>query len=118
MDVLFTILHSEFSPRILIKNNKFLIRYEKYRLYKRNSKIELLKRFDTVLGLSFEKMMKKSQNVEIDKEFEQYILSKIEERKQAKLEKDYAKSDAIRDELKQKGVTLIDTKEGTTYKLD
>jgi len=46
------------------------------------------------------------------------ILSKIEERKQAKLAKDYAKSDAIRDELKQKGVTLIDTKEGTTYKLD
>ncbi len=83
-----------------------------------NSKIELLKRFDTVLGLSFEKMMNKSQNVEVDKDFEQYILSKIEERKQAKLEKDYAKSDAIRDELKQKGVTLIDTKEGTTYKLD
>ena len=83
-----------------------------------NSKIELLKRFDTVLGLSFEKMLNKSQNVEVDKDFEQYILSKIEERKQAKLAKDYAKSDAIRDELKQKGVTLIDTKEGTTYKLD
>lgn len=83
-----------------------------------NSKIELLKRYDTVLGLSFEKMLNKSQNVEVDKDFEQYILSKIEERKQAKLAKDYSKSDAIRDELKQKGVTLIDTKEGTTYKLD
>ncbi len=81
-----------------------------------NSKIELLKKFDTVLGLSFDKMLEK-QNAEIDKDFEAYILSKIEERKQAKLQKDYAKSDAIRDELKDKGVTLIDTKEGTTFKL-
>lgn len=79
-----------------------------------NSKIELLKKFDTVLGLSFDKMLEQ-KTVEIDKDFENYILSKIEERKQAKLEKNYAKSDAIRDELKAKGVTLIDTKEGTSF---
>ena len=83
-----------------------------------NSKIELIKRFDTVLGLSFDKMLNKSKNVEVDKDLENFILSKIEERKQAKLQIDYGKCDAIRDELKQKGITLIDTKDGTSYKLD
>lgn len=46
------------------------------------------------------------------------ILDKIEERKIAKQNKDYALSDAIRDELLTKGIELIDTREGTTYKIN
>ena len=40
----------------------------------------------------------------------QYILTKQN--------KDYALSDAIRDELLTKGIELIDTREGTTYKIN
>ena len=45
------------------------------------------------------------------------IQDKIEERKIAKQNKDYALSDTIRDELLSKGIELIDTREGTTYKI-
>ena len=39
----------------------------------------------------------------------------IEQRRTAKKAKNWAESDRIRDELKAKGITLIDTKEGTTW---
>ena len=60
-------------------------------------------------------MKKEEKNVSDD--FEAEILVKIEERKNAKKEKDFAKADAIREELLSKGVKLIDTREGTTYEL-
>ena len=41
----------------------------------------------------------------------------IEKRKQAKLQKDYALADSIRNELLSKGIELVDTKDGTTYKI-
>ncbi|WP_317928776.1 cysteine--tRNA ligase [Halioxenophilus sp. WMMB6] len=40
----------------------------------------------------------------------------IEERKQAKANKDFARSDEIRDELKAAGVILEDSKQGTTWR--
>ena len=43
------------------------------------------------------------------------IASKIEERKAAKLEKNYALADEIRNTLDEKGIVLLDTKEGTTW---
>ncbi len=46
------------------------------------------------------------------------ILSLIEARKAAKKEKNFAEADRIRAYLAGKGVTLIDTPQGTTYKLD
>ena len=45
------------------------------------------------------------------------ILDKIEERKEAKKNKDFALADAIRDELLEKGIKLIDSREGTTYEV-
>ncbi len=42
----------------------------------------------------------------------------IVERKEAKAAKNYAEADRIRAYLLEKGVTLIDTKEGTTYKIE
>ena len=46
-----------------------------------------------------------------------WFISEIEERKEAKKNKDFAKADSIRDELLAKGIKLIDTREGTTYEL-
>ena len=40
----------------------------------------------------------------------------IEKRNEAKKNKDFALADSIRDELLQKGIMLVDTREGTTYK--
>ena len=41
----------------------------------------------------------------------------IEERKEAKKAKNYARADEIRKYLSDKGITLIDSSAGTTYKL-
>ena len=49
-------------------------------------------------------------------EADAWILDKIAERAAAKKAKNYALADTIRAELLEKGITLIDTKEGTTFK--
>ena len=46
------------------------------------------------------------------------ILAAIEARKAAKKAKNFAEADRIRDELATRGVTLIDTAQGTTYKIN
>lgn len=77
------------------------------------SKIFLLKEFDKVLSLD----LFKEDNKQIDKDLEKYILEKIEERKWAKQNKDFTKADSIRHELEEKGITIKDTREGTTYEI-
>ncbi len=77
------------------------------------SKIYLVGEFDKVLSLDLLKEDKK----EIDSELESYIKAKIEERKIAKQNKDFALADSIREELDSKGVIIKDTREGTTYEL-
>ena len=78
-----------------------------------NTKINLIEEFDTVLSLDLLKEDKKNVSADLETE----ILAKIEERKEAKKNKDFAKADAIRDELLSNGIKLIDTREGTTYEL-
>ena len=111
-----------------IYNNKFIMELSNdlntanaitllYDLIKDNTvnnttKLELIKDFDKVLSLNLIKEENK-----IDKELEEYINSKIEERKEAKANKNYELSDKIREELLSKGIELIDTREGTTYKI-
>ena len=46
---------------------------------------------------------------------EEEIEAKIEERKNAKADKNYALADEIRNQLDEKGIVLLDTKEGTTW---
>ena len=53
---------------------------------------------------------------QVESEREAYVLAKIEERKAAKKEKDFAKADAIREELLNKGIILEDTREGVKWK--
>ena len=77
------------------------------------SKLYLVSEFDKVLSLD----LLKEDSKEIDSELESYILTKIEERKAAKANKDFALADQIRDELLSKGIELKDTREGTTYNI-
>ena len=57
------------------------------------------------------------KEVEIDDQLKNYALEKIEERKIAKENKDYAKADLIREELASKGIIIKATKEGTMFSL-
>lgn len=75
------------------------------------TKIELIKNFDKVLGLDLLKSDNEFTNEEIN-----LIESKIEERNKAKADKDYKRADEIRDELKAKGISILDTREGTKYR--
>ena len=77
------------------------------------TKLAIIEEFDKVLSLD----LLKEKEKEVDADLEKYIQEKIEERKEAKANKDFAKADAIRDELLEKGVKLIDSREGTTYEL-
>ena len=77
------------------------------------TKLAIIEKFDEVLSLDLTVVEEK----EVDADLEKEILTKIEERKEAKKNKDFAKADAIRDELLARGIKLIDTREGTTYEL-
>ena len=79
------------------------------------TKLYLIEDFDKVLSLNLIDKEEIDNNVSTD--LEKYILEKITERKQAKIDKNFAKADLIRDELLSKGIKLIDSKEGTTYEL-
>jgi cysteinyl-tRNA synthetase len=72
--------------------------------------------FDEVLGLGLLKE-EAMEEPAVDAELEAYVLAKIEERKAAKKEKNFALADAIRAELLEKGIEIKDTREGVVWKL-
>ena len=103
---------SEISNDLNISNTITII----YDLLKDSSvnghtKLELINDFDKVLSLE---LTHKEDN---DFELIEYIQSKIEERNEAKKNKDYNLADKIRNELLDKGIELMDTREGTKYKI-
>ena len=77
-----------------------------------SSKLYLVEKFDSVFSLDL---------VEHEKEIDSELLSKINElidkRNDAKKDKDYGLADSIRDELKEMGVVIKDTREGTTFEI-
>ena len=73
------------------------------------TKLELIKSFDTVLSLDL--IQEKKQRDDHDE-----IMKKIEERNNAKKEKNFELADKIRDELLKQGIMLVDSREGTIYK--
>ena len=79
------------------------------------TKYELIKDFDKVLSLNLENAKSTETTEGVDAELESFVLAKIEERKEAKKAKDFAKADAIRDELLAKGIVLKDTREGVIW---
>ncbi len=85
------------------------------------TKLALINDFDYVLSLDLYnqgvKLASQTENAGIDAELEAFVLAKIEERAAAKKEKDFAKADAIREELLAKGVAIKDTREGVKWEL-
>ena len=66
---------------------------------------QLLKKFDTVLGIKIDEV----QETKIPQE----ILDIVEERKQARSDKNWSESDRLRDIIAEKGYIVKDTKDGT-----
>ena len=93
------------------------------------SKLEALKSIDYVLSVglidraeklnaqSTQATAQESTNDNIDPELKAKIEELIAARAEAKKAKDFATADAIRAELSSMGVTIKDTREGTTYTL-
>ncbi len=75
-----------------------------------HTKLELIKKYDEILAVDLIKETKKLDN-------EDEIMDIIEKRNKAKKDKDYELADSIRNELLSKGIELIDTREGTTYRI-
>lgn len=78
------------------------------------SKRVLVQSMDEVLSLQLEKAWEEKE-ADVDDELASYVEKKIEERKEAKKAKDFAKADAIREELLAKGIVLKDTRESTFW---
>ncbi len=68
---------------------------------------QLLLKFDAVLGLKIDETKEEHSKIPND------ILALIEQRKQARQEKDWAKSDELREQIQSKGYEIKDTKDGT-----
>ena len=82
------------------------------------TKKALIEDFDRVLSLDLTREQSaKDETPEIDPEFAAEIERLIAERAAAKKEKNFAEADRIRAYLADKGVTLLDSREGTTYKI-
>jgi cysteinyl-tRNA synthetase len=81
------------------------------------SKLAALKAIDEVLSLDLVKEAVEEAPVE-KSELEIEIEALIAERAQAKKDKNFARADEIRNSLKERGITLLDTREGTTYTIE
>ena len=77
------------------------------------TKLYLIENFDKVLSLN----LIIEEEEETNEELESYILKRIEDRKNAKQNKNFEEADSIRNELLEKGIRLIDSREGTTYEI-
>lgn len=87
--------------------------WEAARFEKKNPEVaKLLERFDTVLGIKIDNINKGP------KEIPQEIKELLKQRKVARENKDWAKSDELRDLIKEKGYIVKDTKEGQILSLD
>ncbi len=77
-----------------------------------DTKLKIIEDYDYVLSLD---LLKAEEAEEVDDELTAFVEGKIEERAEAKKAKDYAKADAIREELAAKGIVIKDTREGTVW---
>ena len=84
--------------------------WELAKFEKKSKKIaKILLKFDEVLGIKIDKVEENKENKE---EIPEEIKKLVEERKEARKNKDWEKSDKIRDELKEKGYEVKDLKTG------
>lgn len=83
------------------------------------TKLQLIADCDQVLSLNLIGAAKelKDAGSNVDAELEAFIQEKIAQRAAAKKEKDFARADAIRAELLERGVAIKDTREGVVWEL-
>jgi cysteinyl-tRNA synthetase len=84
------------------------------------TKLALLGDMDKVLSLDLIKAAQEKKEAAApgaDEELTQFIEEKIAERTAAKKAKDFARADAIREELLARGVAIRDTREGVVWEL-
>ncbi len=74
----------------------------------------LVEEFDKVLSLD---LMEELEQEKADGSLAAYVEEMIGQRQAARKEKDFAKADAIRQELLEKGIEIKDTREGTVWNL-
>lgn len=80
------------------------------------AKRKLLAEFDQVLSLGLmEAAAEKQQEAALPQEGDEEIDALVAARTAAKKAKNFAEADRIRDQLKEMGIVLVDTKEGTTW---
>ena len=89
------------------------------------TKLALIEDFEQVMSLGLleaaeankeaERKKKEEETAGVDPELLQYINDMIAARKAAKAEKNFAEADRIKSELLERGITLIDTREGTKF---
>ncbi len=97
-------------PNAVASIFNMLNRVYKVKLSKKGAEncLNFLKSIDSVLGV-----MDFSDKQEVLSEKEKEL---IKEREEARAKKDWKKADEIRDKLKEQGIELIDTKEGTKWR--
>lgn len=81
------------------------------------TKREIIEVFDEVLSLGLARAWEETEQPVADAELTAYVEEKIAERAAAKKEKNFARADAIRDELKEKGIVIKDTREGVVWEV-
>jgi cysteinyl-tRNA synthetase len=79
-----------------------------------SEKAYLIHEMDQVLSLGL--LEKTEIGTEMDSDETAWIEEQLLQRSEAKKTKDWAKADLIRDELKAKGITIIDTPQGSEWK--
>ena len=80
------------------------------------TKLAALNDFDYVLGLDLLKAAKRLSEAQPKDEVDPEIDALVAARTAAKKEKNWAEADRIRDELKARGIEIIDTPQGTKWK--
>ncbi len=101
------------SPRCLSELQKMLKNPD----LNSNEKISLLQNMDQVLGLNLISNALALNNQKTDiSEADSDIQALIQQRTEAKKQKNYALSDKIRSELQEQGIILEDTPQGTVWK--
>jgi cysteinyl-tRNA synthetase len=77
-------------------------------------KWQTLVKLAEVLGFRRPKLVPVSATIDIGRLTDEEIEAMIQQRKDARKAKNFAEGDRIRNELKDRGITLIDQKDGTT----
>jgi cysteinyl-tRNA synthetase len=91
----------------LVRDINIVLAKDGLREQERTSVLDAIKRFDSVLGIFGEEKVE-MLDAEID--------TLIEERQTARQQRNFARSDEIRDLLAEKGIILEDTKDGVRWK--